>query len=170
MCIFAFKNPNPAQSLKNLWKKGASGFFRRFMMICQNIQNAEFLRRAIARNNTVAQNLSQKFKIWVCESKNAQFINFLPFWCLFCIFFLCFGTFCLRKTFGQKLWARKKKLLLESLAKRFVRSCKWIFQKLHVHFSELAGVVSEAELGLVRLCMIMCQKQLGDISEAENWF
>ena len=61
-------------------------------------------------NRMVAQFFQRLRKFWVFERKNAQFIKFLPF----------FGPFCnfLRKTFGQKFWARKKKMLLESLVCR----------------------------------------------------
>ena len=49
-------------------------------------------------------------KIWVFERKNAQFTTVLPFLGHFLKNLFVLGPFCLRKTFKQKYWSRKKKL------------------------------------------------------------
>ena len=61
--------------------------------------------RATVRSRKKFQRLR---KIWVFERKNAQFTTVLPFLGHFSKNLFVFGPFCLRKTFKQKYWSRKK--------------------------------------------------------------
>ena len=64
--------------------------------------STEFLKGANIRLLKIFQILR---KIWVFECKNALFHLF---WVNFQFTLLVFGPFCLRKTFEQKYWSRKK--------------------------------------------------------------
>ena len=66
-------------------------------------------------NRRVAQIFQQLRKIWVSERKSAQSITVLPLLGNLYIFRGVLPDFCLRKTVWQKVWLRKKKLLLDSL-------------------------------------------------------
>ena len=67
------------------------------------IKVSEFLKGA-----TVRPHGRRLRKIWVFERKNAQFTTVLPFLGHFSKNLFVFGPFCLRKTFKQKYWSRKK--------------------------------------------------------------
>ena len=58
--------------------------------------------------STKPQKFKRLHKILAFERKKAQFTTVLPFLGNFSIYFVGLCPFCLRKTFEQKYWSRKK--------------------------------------------------------------
>ena len=69
------------------------------------IRVSKSCNHATARSRKIFQRLR---KIWVFESKNAQFTTALPFLGHFSKKLFVFYPFCLRKPFRKKYWSRKK--------------------------------------------------------------